>query len=272
MRVVKLCITSLDLHEFPDFEIEFDKGNGDSDSEDLAWFNPQTHLDILLLIMHQFMGFMNKKINIFRYPELFRLCQTKIDKQSEFKIIDSDGNYDYIDNLSEDVSNGLIFLSILESIKPGCVDWKNSGVRSEVRHKFDAINNCNYLIDILKTERTFKDIFHLVGIGGNNIVDGHNKYIRSLLLQIQRYHSTKLMAKILFKKRSVTDDELLLWMNNRLSIYQKMVKAMSKMHRNDTSLCNLGSNTVQMKANVRIPPTQLQPITRQTTQQMIGHR
>ena len=156
--------------------------------------------------------------------------------------------------------------------QPGCVDWKNSGVRSEVRHKFDAINNCNYLIDILKTERTFKDIFHLVGIGGNNIVDGHNHYIRSLLSQIQRYHSTKLMAKILFKKRSVTDDELLLWMNNRLSIYQKMVKAMSKMHRNDTSLCNLGSNTVQMKANVRIPPTQLQPITRQTTQQMIGHR
>jgi len=85
MRVVKLCITSLDLHEFPDFEIEFDKGNGDSDSEDLAWFNPQTHLDILLLIMHQFMGFMNKKINIFRYPELFRLCQTKIDKQSAQK-------------------------------------------------------------------------------------------------------------------------------------------------------------------------------------------
>eukprot|EP01084_Bolivina_argentea_P261434 441781_1 len=128
-------------------------------------------------------------------------------------------------------------------MSPGCVNWKNNSIRHDIRHKFDKITNCKAVMDILKTEREFKGIFHLVGIDGNNIVNGHEKYIRSLLLQLQRYYSTKLMAKILFKKKAVTDDELLVWMNNRLKVYKQMVKAMNKMHHNESFI----SSHVKMK-------------------------
>jgi len=167
---------------------------------------------------------------------------------NSFKILDNDGNYNYTNNLDGDLSDGLILLNILNSIKPNCVNFKDNSIRNEIRHKFDKITNCNILMDTMKNDSTFKDIFHLIGIDGNDIVNGHEKFIRSLLLQIQRYHSTKLMAKILFKKKNVTDDELLIWMNNRLKLYSQMVKAMNKIHHNQSF-----SNTpVKMKKNINI--------------------
>ena len=414
LYVVKLCIASLDLHEFPDFGVDFDPKT--DDKENFCWYNPIHTIDIMLLIMmHAYMGMMNKKINIFKYPELFRLCQKRDEKKTaqktsakewlnrwiifirkpvikrhgrnlskstaqdlfssidlggyhspassvniswdqikiepddddskstahdfryvwdtdrdfsgdivkienklnvkiyqvktianqhdindsknyllqllyisdlflydnkiekltgseqkqvtdylkkrprdddsiiawvnSFKIMDENYEFQYVDNLGDDISDGVIILSILDQCKPGCVDWKGKGIRasSDIRHKFDKLTNCNVLKQICDSE--FNDIFHLVGMGGNDIVDQNPKYIRSLLLQIQRYHSTKLMAKILFKKKAVTDDELLTWMNNRLKVYKQMVAAMNKMHNNDVFMAN---NNVKMKKNVII--------------------
>eukprot|EP01083_Nonionella_stella_P130708 396766_1 len=36
---------------------------------------------MLLIIMHQFGGLLNKKINVLIYPNLFRLCQNRMDKK-----------------------------------------------------------------------------------------------------------------------------------------------------------------------------------------------
>merc|ERR1712154_80970 len=56
------------------------------DKDTFCWFNPSQTLDILLLIiMYQFMGMMNKKINIFKYPSLFRLCQNSEEKKTAQK-------------------------------------------------------------------------------------------------------------------------------------------------------------------------------------------
>merc|ERR1712130_133262 len=82
---------------------------------------------------------------------------------------------------------------------------------------------------------------------GTDIQSKNPKYIRSLLLQIERYHSTKLMAKVLFKKKRVSDEELLRWMTNRLAVYKQMVSAMKKVHNNDPMKQN-----VKMKQNVNI--------------------
>lgn len=85
MYAVKLCITSLDLHQFPDFGIDFEMKK-DSDNLLFCWYNPKQTVDIfLLIVMHCFMGWMNKKINIFAYPELFRLCQNRNERKEAQK-------------------------------------------------------------------------------------------------------------------------------------------------------------------------------------------
>ena len=168
---------------------------------------------------------------------------------NSFKIMDENSDFQYVENLGGDISDGVIILNILDAVKPGCIDWKGKGIRltSDIRHKFDKLANCNYLKQVCDTQ--FGDVFRLVGMGGNDIVDQNPKYIRSLLLQIQRFHSTKLMAKILFKKKAVTDDELLTWMNNRLKLYKQMVAAMAKMHNNDVFMAG---NNIKMKRVVTI--------------------
>eukprot|EP01084_Bolivina_argentea_P319252 553749_1 len=78
--VIKMCICSLDVHEFPDFEIDFVDAEDDRDA--FCWYNPHTFVDILLLVMmHQFRGLLNARINVLKYPQLFRLCQNRMDKK-----------------------------------------------------------------------------------------------------------------------------------------------------------------------------------------------
>lgn len=411
LYALKLTISSIDLHEFPDFGVDFDPKTDDKDN--FCWYNPVHTVDIMLLIMmHAYMGMMNKKINIHKYPELFRLCQKREEKKAaqktsakewlnrwivfirkpvikrhgrnlsksgttdlfssidlgkyhspassvniswdqikiepdddeakgdfkyvwdtdrdftedivkieqklrvkikqintivnesdvndkrnyllqllyisdlfahdnkieklngseskqmmdylkkrarddeslmawinSFKIMDSNSDFQYVENLGDDISDGVIIMNILESLKPGCIDWKGKGIRQscDIRHKFDKLANCNYLKQVCDTQ--FSDVFRLVGLGGNDIVDQHPKLVRSLLLQIQRHHSTKEMAKILFKKKAVTDEELLTWMNNRLKLYKQMVAAMNKMHNNDVFMAG---NNIKMKRIVTI--------------------
>ena len=140
-------------------------------------------------------------------------------------------------------SDGVILLRILDACKPGVVDWKNRGVRlrHQILHKFDAISNCNLFLKVMATEPSLNNVFHLVGVGGADLADANPKYVRSILLQMQRYHSTKLMAKILFKKKAVSDEELLLWLNNRLKVYHQMVAAMAKMDK-------MNKNKIKIKA------------------------
>lgn len=47
------------------------------------------------------------------------------------------------------------------------VDWKL--VRKKVRHKFDKLSNCKVAVDVATKEFPFS----LVGIAGNDIVDGN---------------------------------------------------------------------------------------------------
>ena len=103
----------------------------------------------------------------------------------------------------------VVLLKILEKMKPGCVDWKR--MRQSVRHKFDKVHNCNKVIKLCEREFPFK----IIGIGGTDIVDGHKKYIETLLWQIMRYQSTKTISELNFGGKNVTDKDILRWSQER---------------------------------------------------------
>ena len=166
---------------------------------------------------------------------------------NSFKILNEDNEFQYVSNLGDDICDGVILLKLLSECKSNCVDWSSSTIRlsSNIRHKFDKLANCNMVKKIC--DESFGDVFSLIGFGGNDIVDQNPKYIRSLLSQLSRYHSTKLFAKVLFQKQAVTDNELLIWMNNRLKVYKQMIDGMNRM-----KTMKQMSGAVKMKKNMEI--------------------
>merc|ERR1719295_1223653 len=110
-----------------------------------------------------------------------------------------------IGNLYRDLSDGIILAHILEKCKRECINWKK--MRTQVRHKFDKVTNCNHVYDVMKNQFPFS----LVGIGGNDIVDGKQMYVHTILWQIMRYQATKKLSELSFGGKEVTDADILNW-------------------------------------------------------------
>ena len=88
----------------------------------------------------------------------------------------------YVNNLYEDIKDGIVLLKVLERIEPGCVEWKKAELKSNIKIK--KIQNCNYAVDIGKNMK-----FSLVGIGGVDLVDGKKKLTLALIWQMVRKHT-----------------------------------------------------------------------------------
>jgi plastin-1 len=110
-----------------------------------------------------------------------------------------------ITNLYRDLSDGIVLARILERSKPGCINWRK--LQKNIRHKFDKVNNCNYAYQVMQKQFPFK----LIGIGGTDIVDGHQKYIHTILWQIMRYQATKTLSELSFNGKPVSDKDILNW-------------------------------------------------------------
>ena len=89
----------------------------------------------------------------------------------------------YMNNLYEDVNDGVILLKIFERISPaGVVDWKKCSMTPT--NKFKKVENCNYVVDIGK-----KSGYTLVNIGGSDIVNKNKKLILAVYWQMVRQHT-----------------------------------------------------------------------------------
>eukprot|EP01084_Bolivina_argentea_P012305 23056_1 len=114
----------------------------------------------------------------------------------------------HVNILTRDLSDGVVLLKLLEKGKIGCVNWKKA--REKVRHKFDKLNNCNMVMSLSQLA-PFN--FSLVGMGGNDIVDGQQKFVSTLLWQLMRYQAVKQISELSFGGKTVTDQDILQWAN-----------------------------------------------------------
>ena len=87
----------------------------------------------------------------------------------------------HVNNLYEDIKNGLILLQILDKIKPGVVNWKI--VDKKPNNPFKKTVNCNEVIDACK-KLNLKPL--IVGVGGGDIRDGHKEYVLKIVWAIMR--------------------------------------------------------------------------------------
>ncbi|KAK5582936.1 hypothetical protein RB653_004525 [Dictyostelium firmibasis] len=107
----------------------------------------------------------------------------------------------YVNNLQQDLQDGLVILQMFDKIKPGSVNWKE--VNTSPSNAYMALENCNYGISIAKQLR-----FSLVGIGGKDIHDGNRKLTLALIWQACKYHLLSLLTNLrlsLMKDSSSSD-------------------------------------------------------------------
>jgi len=139
----------------------------------------------------------------------------------------------HIDVLARDLSDGVVLLKLLEKGKAGCVNWKKA--REKVKHKFDKLNNCNMVMGIAR-KAPFN--LSLVGMGGNDIVDGHQQFLSSLLWQLMRFMATKQISELSFGGKNVTDGDMLQWANLTIVRYEeKQSKPLTNFKDRTLSTC-----------------------------------
>ncbi|EFA79541.1 actin binding protein [Heterostelium album PN500] len=125
--------------------------------------------------------------------------------------INSLGIDPFVNNLFQDLRDGLVILRVLDKINPGCVDWKKVNEKVPMI-KFKQVENCNYAVNIAKDMK-----FSLVGIGGTDIHDGNQTLTLALVWQMMRYNVMSILKSLSNRTgRDITDSELVKMANDRV--------------------------------------------------------
>ena len=109
----------------------------------------------------------------------------------------------HVNNLYEDLKNGLILLNIIDKIKPGVVKWKI--VEKKNLNPFKIGVNCTEVIESCKRLNC-----QIHDIGGGDIRNGNKKCILKIIWEIMK-------AYILKEIGNKTEEELISWGNERVS-------------------------------------------------------
>ena len=94
----------------------------------------------------------------------------------------------YINNLYEDLKDGLVLLRVINKVKSKIVEWKKVEIISN--HRIKKIHNCNLAVNYMKNMG-----FSLVGIGGIDIVDGNKKLILAFFWQLVKLNTLNVRGK-----------------------------------------------------------------------------
>jgi len=129
--------------------------------------------------------------------------------------INSLGIEQYVNNLFDDVGDGIVILQTMDNVRPGVVDWAR--VNKTAKQIFKKIENLNYAVDLGKSP--FK--FSLVGVQGNDIVNGNKKLTLALIWQLMRYHIVSFLEEL--RKTSsaggkpLSDADIVTWANDAVA-------------------------------------------------------
>lgn len=130
-----------------------------------------------------------------------------------------------INNLFEDLKDGLVLLYSIDKLEPGLVDWKKVSLKAD--NKFKKLQNTNYVIDLGKAIK-----FSLVGIGGVDITNGNKKLVLAYVWQLMRKNMLDLIG-------NNNEEKLLQWAVEKVKKEPLILSFKDKNIRNCKFLLNL---------------------------------
>jgi len=115
----------------------------------------------------------------------------------------------FVNNLFDDLSDGLVLLQTLDKVHPGIVDWKKVNKQTPITSKFKKVENTNYVLALAKSLN-----FSLVGIQGSDITDGIKNLTLGLVWQMMRDHIIQTLKSLKNNDKDITDADIIAWAND----------------------------------------------------------
>jgi len=116
----------------------------------------------------------------------------------------------FVNNLYEDLRDGIILLQILDKIEPGIVNWSRANTKKPL-NKYKQLENCNYAVELGKQLK-----FSLVGVAGSDINAGNKKLTLAIVWQAMRYFVLNFLKKMSKGGREVTEADIINWANQKV--------------------------------------------------------
>ncbi|KAJ3010493.1 hypothetical protein HKX48_007375 [Thoreauomyces humboldtii] len=118
--------------------------------------------------------------------------------------LNSFGVEPFVNNLFDDLRDGLVLLHAIDTVHPGTVDWKKVN-RAPVSSRVKKVENCNLVVDLGKSMK-----FSLVGIGGVDVTDGKKTLTLALVWQLMREHVIQTLRSLTSSTgREITDADMI---------------------------------------------------------------
>ncbi|KAI3650716.1 hypothetical protein MP228_004197 [Amoeboaphelidium protococcarum] len=114
----------------------------------------------------------------------------------------------FVNNLYEDLRDGIVLLQAFDKVHPGCVEWKRVN-KGKGLSKFKAVENTNYVVELGKH---FK--YSLVGIQGADIFDGNKKLTLAIVWQLMRDNVIQILKSVAKDGKEVTEQDMVNWANS----------------------------------------------------------
>lgn len=136
----------------------------------------------------------------------------------------------YVNNLYQDLRDGLVLIQLFDKVNPGKVDWKRVSQPpwKPLFANMKKLENCNYAVELAKDFN-----FSVVGIGGPNINEGHRMLTLAIVWQLMRAYTLSVLQKIGGGKE-IKDSDIVDWANQKL---KAAGKSSSFTGFKDDSLC-----------------------------------
>lgn len=101
------------------------------------------------------------------------------------------GGETQINNLRDDLNDGIALLQALNMVVPGCVEDKKVNWDKAKLNKFKKIENCNYAVQVGKALG-----FSLPGLGGVDIANGNPKLVLGMVWQLMRLQVVRMLQEV----------------------------------------------------------------------------
>jgi plastin-1 len=113
-----------------------------------------------------------------------------------------------VNNLFEDLRDGVLLIKLIDKVQPGIVDWKQ--VAQAPKNKFQAIQNTNYVVKLADQLK-----LSTVNVGGVDIYEKNKKLILGIVWQLMRLSLVHTL-KELGKGKQITDNDILQAANTKV--------------------------------------------------------
>ena len=168
----------------------------------------------------------NGKLNLAFVANMFNTCPALDAVDMEVEVIEetreektyrnwmnSLGVNPFVNNLYQDLRDGLVLIQLFDKISPGIVDWNrvNQPPYKKMGGNMQKIENDNYALELGKQMK-----FSLVGIAGKDIFDGNKTLTLAVVWQMMRAHTLSILNRLAGGEGRISDNEIVDWVNQTL--------------------------------------------------------